>query len=226
MRWGIFDFCRTLCEYSAHDNDTNFRVALHIHHRKINMKSCLLIVPILLASLTACSTTIELTKVAAGTGSRISMKDNRLPAEREYRRDSVLASVQYFGDQDFSAPPLDQFSTLLGSRLAPGMYDLEIIGFRVIDIFPQRLGAGTAGAVAGALGSMGYSAYVSAASRTTQDNITCLVGGHLQAKPFNVSASVPYRISPFAGMVKNDPAFKGAVNECLGQLAETLSQSM
>lgn len=190
------------------------------------MKSYLLLTPLLLALLTGCSTTIELNKVTTGTGPKVSIQDHRPMAERVHSREGVQVPVTYFGDEDFSAPPLDYLSSVLGSKLAPGTYNLEISKFRVIDIFPDRLGAGTAGALAGVMGSMGYSVFIQGASVQMHDNITCLIGGNLQAKPISAAATVPYRISPLAGMVRNDPAYKSAVNDCFSKLAEALSKSI
>jgi hypothetical protein len=175
------------------------------------------------ALLAGCSTTIALNKVEADSKQQVRVKDERSAQERVYRRDSVRDPIQYFGDEDFDSPPLAQFSLLLGQKLRPGAYDLEVKKFRIIDVFPQRMGAATEGALAGALGSMGYSVYFSGASSLTQDNITCLISGRFQSKPVEASVSVPYRISPMAGMVKADSAFKEAVNACLGRLAEKIA---
>jgi hypothetical protein len=188
------------------------------------VKTYSLIMPMLVAALAGCSTTIELQKAPAEANQKISLKDNRPQAERVYRRDGIREPIQFFGDEDFSSPPLTQFSAMLSGQLAPGAYDLEISTFRVIDIFPRRLEAATVGGVVGALGSMGYMTYVSGTNNLTADNITCLVGGNLQSKPIKASASIPYRISPLAGMVKNDSAFKAAVNACIGQLADGIAK--
>lgn len=176
----------------------------------------------LLVSLLGCSATIALNKVQTNPQQSLTVRDNRPAEERVYRRDGVQSPIQYFGDEDFDSPPLTQFSALLGAGLPPGNYTLEVAKFRVIDIFPQRLGSATAAAVTGALGSMGYSAYFADSRSPTQDNITCLISGRVQSKTVDASASVPYKISPLAGMVKNDPSFKEAVNECLRRLAESV----
>lgn len=186
----------------------------------------LLISCIAVALLSGCSATIALTKVPPDPAKSVEVKDVRAPDEKIYRRDGVRDPIQYFGDADFDSPPLSQFSALLSSKLPAGSYNLEVSKFRVIDIFPKRLGAATAGALTGVLGSMGYAVYVQEASSLTQDNITCLIAGSLQGKPVSASVSVPYKISPLAGMVKNDPAFKGAVNECLSILSEKIASKI
>ena len=179
----------------------------------------------LAASINAAAVTIELDKVSADPTRKIVLQDKRAAEEKVHHRDGVRSPIQYFGDKDFNTPPLDQFSLLLGSHLAPGEYAIEVNKFRVIDVFPQRLSAGTAGAMMGVLGSMGYAAYFAGEESTTQDNITCLVSGNLSSKPVDASVSVPYKMSAMAMLVKKDPAFKKAVNDCLGQLAEKIAKS-
>ena len=176
--------------------------------------------------LAGCGTTIELNKVPADPARTIALQDNRKAEEKVYRRDGVRTPVQYFGDEDFDAPPLSQFSQLLGARLPAGNYALHVDQFRVIDIYPQRLAATTAAGLTGALGGLGYSAFFTPEYSTTQDNITCLISGNLQSKDIRGSASVPYKISPFAGLVKNDPAFKSAANECLNLLSDKVAKAL
>jgi hypothetical protein len=185
-------------------------------------KSTLVI--ILLGSLVGCSTTIELNKVTASGKAKLTVTDNRPSDERIHRRDGVRKPIQFFGDEDFESPPLNQFTELLENALPAGTFALNVKKFRVIDIFPQRLNAGTAGALGGALGSLGYSVYITNTGTMTADNITCLVSGDLQSQPISASVSVPYKISPFAGLVKKDASFKSAVNECLSKLAEKAVQ--
>lgn len=179
----------------------------------------------LAASLAGCSTTIALNKIQPSSA-QVTLIDKRSIEERIYRRDGVQNPIQYFGDEDFDFPPLSQFSALLGTRLPPGSFTFEAKKFRVIDVFPQRLGAGTAAALTGALGSMGYRAYFFGSTNLTQDNITCLVSGSLQAKEVDASASVPYKISPLSGLIKNDASFKAAVNACLVRLANEVAKSV
>lgn len=186
------------------------------------MKSSLWTSLALVGALSGCASSIELANVPANAG--MVVKDSRPTAERVAFRDNVRSPVQFFGDEDFSAPPLGQFAALLASRLPPGTYNLEVRSFRVMDVFPQRLGNATAGAMAGALGSMGYSAFVTGIHGGTDDNVTCLVSASLQGKPVQATVSVPYRVSPLAGMVKNDANFKAAVNECLSTLAANVAK--
>ncbi|MEY4564959.1 MAG: hypothetical protein RLZZ618_4236 [Pseudomonadota bacterium] len=145
--------------------------------------------------------------------------------EKVYRRDGLREPVQYFGDEDFDQPPLSQLAALLGAALPLGVHELQVNKFRVIDIFPQRLQEGTEGAMTGAFASMGYSVFFSSARSLTQDNITCFISGSLDSRAIVQSASVPYKLSPMAGMVKNDAALKAAANECLGMLAAKLAKS-
>ncbi len=177
-----------------------------------------------LVSLCGCSTTIALNKIQTTTA-KVNLIDDRSVEERVYRRDGVLSPIQYFGDADFDSPPLSQFSELLGSKLPAGSFTFEVKKFRVIDVFPQRLATGTAAALGGVLGSMGYSTYFSGPTSLSQDNITCLVSASLDAKTVDVSVSVPYKLSSLAGMVKNDPSFKEAVNKCLVHLADDVAKS-
>jgi|SRR4051812_47724505 hypothetical protein len=168
---------------------------------------------------------LKLDKVAADPARKVTVQDKRSDEEKLHRRDGVTSPLQYFGDKDFNTPPLEQLSILLGAKLQPGNYDLVVNKFRVIDLFPQRLNAATAGAIAGVLGSMGYAAYFSGSEGTTQDNITCLVNGSLGSKPVDASVSIPYKIAATTMIIKNDPSYKRAVNDCLDQLAEKIAKS-
>jgi hypothetical protein len=183
------------------------------------------VITALAALLGGCSTTIELSKRPNNSPAKVVVNDFRPADERIYRRDGALSPIQYFGDDDFSSNPLNQFATILDGKLPQGTYELNIKKFRIIDIFPQRQGVAIAGALIGTLHSMGYSAYVSGTSSLSQDNVTCIFGGSLQGKSLSAAISVPYRISPLAGLVKKDPAFQSAVNECLTKLAESVSKS-
>jgi hypothetical protein len=176
----------------------------------------------IVVSLTGCSTTIKLSKLVEDPARQVALRDSRSAEEKVYRRDRAL---QYFGDEDFDVPPLMHFALLLGSKLPEGNHVLEVNKFRVVDIFPRRLGATTAGALTGALGSIGYAVFFPNASYANQDNITCLISGTIDSNAISFSASVPYKISPLAGMVKNDPAFKSAANECLSLLADKVAKS-
>lgn len=168
---------------------------------------------------------LKLDKIAADPTRKVTVQDKRSDEEKLHRRDGLTAPMQYFGDKDFNTPPLEQFSILLGSKLQPGNYDLTVNKFRVIDLFPQRLNAATAGAMAGALGSLGYAAYFAGSESTTQDNITCLVNGTLGSKPIDGSVSIPYHIAATTMIIKNDPSYKKAVNDCLDQLAEKIAKA-
>lgn len=172
--------------------------------------------------LAGCAATVDFKNSPAASGAKINVMDSRQASERNHRRGGALEPVSYYGDQDFSVPPLRTLAALLESRLPPGTYELEIEKFRVIDIFPKRMGSAVSGAMAGALGSLGYSTLVVGASSLTQDNITCLAEGKLQSKTFAVSASVPYRLPVLAGMVRSEPAFRDAAYTCLERLAESV----
>lgn len=102
---------------------------------------------------------------------------------------------------------------------------IEVSKFRVIDIFPRRLNAGVSGATAGALASLGYSVIMPNIDPKASDNITCLASGKIQGNAFAQSVSVPYAISPFAGLVKKDSSFIAAVNGCFTKLAEQISKA-
>lgn len=179
---------------------------------------------LLAVALAGCSTTIPLNKVSNESSGIVSLKDNRPAEERIHRRDGVLVPIQFFGDEDFDSPPLQQFSLMLGSRLPAGQYDLAVTKFRVVDVFPQRLKTTTDAALAGALLSLGVSTIYSSQPNLAQDNITCLISGSLGPKPIDAAESVPYKVSPTSALLKNDPSFIGAVNECLVRLSNRLAK--
>ncbi len=172
------------------------------------------------ACLVGCGTTIPLTVPQQKTSVIVSVTDNRSPEEKEYFRSGPLSPVQFFGDADFSPAPLTQFARLLESQLPIGSYTLEVSKFRVVDIFPKRLNAGLSAAFTGPFLAAGYAAYF--ADQKNEDSIACLIEGKLNHKEFQQKNSVPYKISPFAGIVKNDQSFKDAANKCLEQLSQTV----
>ena len=178
------------------------------------------------AMLSGCGTTIPLAPQGASAGARVAVIDKRDKAETVYRRDGVMEPIQYFGDEDFEVPPLTHLGKALERTLPAKDYTLEVSKFRVIDIFPRRMNAGVSGATAGALSSLGYSAFLPYIDPKASDNITCIAAGKVQGQAFAQSASVPYAISPFAGLVKKDSAFAAAVNGCFTQLAEQVSKSL
>lgn len=178
------------------------------------------------SALSGCSTTIALTPKDQVSGAKVSIKDKREKSETIYRRDGALEPIQYFGDSDFNTLPLTFLGKSLERTLPKNEYEIEISKFRVIDIFPRRLNAGISGAAFGALSSMGYSVFLPNISPQAPDNITCIAVGTLQGKPFSSSSSVPYAISPFAGLVKNDSSFLAATNGCFNKLAEQIAKSL
>lgn len=187
----------------------------------------LLIASIVSSLLAGCGATIELKSPPQNPSVKLRLADNRKAEEKTYFRDGVTSPVQLFGDEDFTPPPVSQFSKLLESRLPAGSHELEVAQFRVIDMFPQRLSAATSAALTGALGSLGYSVFFSDSQTiSTQDNISCVIAGRLNYKAIQAKASVPYKISPFAGLVKNDPSFKEAANKCLEQLSQSVANTV
>lgn len=183
------------------------------------MKSVLLAI-FSCAFIAGCGTTIDLTVPQKKPSVTVSVTDNRSSDEKEYFRSGPLSPVQFFGDTDFSPAPLTQFARLLESRLPAGSYDLKVYKFRVVDTFPKRLNAGLSAAISGTFLAAGYAAYF--ADQQDEDNITCLIEGELNHKKFQQKISAPYKISTLAGMIKNDPSFKGAANKCLEQLSEAV----
>lgn len=179
----------------------------------------------LVFALAGCSTPIALNKITDESGRQVELKDKRLAEERVFRVDNVLSPIRYLGDENFDSPPLRQFSRLLGAKLAPGKYDLEVTKFRIVDIYPKRLKTTTDAALMGALASQGYATYLSQSS-TSQDNITCLVSGSVGPTAINASESVVYEVSSMSALVANDPSFKRAVNECLVRLSEKVAKLM
>ena len=169
--------------------------------------------------LSSCAATIELNKVASSPKAKVTLTDNRPADERVYRRDGPTSPIRYLGDESFSSPPLQQLSSLLENELPPGDFFLDVQHFRVIDIFPHRMNTAIAGGLGGILG-VTVTAIV-----TNEDNISCLVSGKFQGKAVSFVVSEPYRISPFAGLIVNDPSFKGAVNDCLSSLAHKIREA-
>ena len=168
--------------------------------------------------LASCSMMIELNKVEQSSQAKLTTIDNRAPEERIYRRDGPLTPISYLGDANFSLPPLQQFSNLLSNELPPGNFIFDVKKFRMIDVFPRRMNTGIAGGVGGILGVL------IAPIPENEDNITCMVSGQLQEKHIDFAISEIYQLSPFAGLVANDPNFKSAVNNCLKRLAHRVAE--
>lgn len=190
--------------------------------RTLTLNTFLVVLSVMLMS---CASTIELDAVTLSNNAKLTVVDSRSQEQRIYRRDGVLSPIQYFGDEDFSAPPLTKFSNLLRNSLPAGSYTLEVNQFRVIDVFPHRLHAGISGGLAGVLGPIGYAAAVDT-SPIKGDNITCMIAGKSDSKSISSSSIHDYKISAFAGAVKNDSAFKTAVEACLKDLAQKVAMEM
>lgn len=184
------------------------------------------LVAAILATLLGCSVTIPLAPNDRAAGSKVTINDKRERSETVYRRDDVLEPIQYYGDSDFDMPPLTYLGKALERSLPVNEYIVDINKFRVIDIFPRRLKAVISGATYGALSAMGYTDFLSSINPQASDNITCVAAGTIRGKAFSTSSSVPYAISPFAGLVKHDPSFVAAVSECLSQLSEQIGKSL
>lgn len=172
------------------------------------------------AGISGCASTIALAPQApTANGAHIQIVDHRDPQETVYRREHVLADIQYFGDENFDIPPLVQLKAVLGPLLPPGDYTVELTKFRVMDLFPLRAGALFNGGYFGILGAAGYAMIFQNGELPTSDSIACVAHGTIQKKNFTVSAEIPYKISPFAGMVRSDPSYVTATNSCLKSVA-------
>lgn len=178
------------------------------------------------AALAGCSTTIALTPQNQSAATKVSITDKRDKSETIYRRDGVLEPIQYFGDADFDAPPLTHLAKALERTLPANEYTVDISKFRVIDVFPRRMNAGISGATFGALSSMGYTVFMTNIGPQSADNITCIAEGSIQGRSFSTSSSVPYAISPFAGLIKKDSSFVAAVNGCFTKLSEQIAKAL
>jgi len=179
----------------------------------------------IILSLAGCSTTIALNKISDDSAQKVTLRDNRPAGEQPPKKESVLDPIQYFGDADFDSPPLRQLAMLVGAKLPPGQYELAVTKFRIVDVFPKRMKSTVDGARAGALMTLGISTY-GAGPASGQDKITCLVSGSLGTNVINASEQVPYEASKASLVLKNDPAFKGAINECLVRLADKIAAPM
>jgi hypothetical protein len=47
----------------------------------------------------------------------------------------------------------------------------------------------------------------------------------LGSKPIDASVSIPYHIQATTMIIKNDPSYKKAVNDCVDQLAEKIAKT-
>lgn len=180
-----------------------------------------------------CAPQIQLTKVAHVPPANVVVVDKRQPAQLQRRHDALFSAVIFLEDARFTPRALDLYSAALAK--ADGQrtkFELEIQEFRIVDFYPVRLGAGGQGA----LGPLIFEtlidkntdwAFVNDLRLTrTSDAIACIAIGKLNGAPFKLAVSEPYRISPFAGLVYNDPDFRRALDRVIEMAAaESLRQA-
>jgi hypothetical protein len=131
--------------------------------------------------------------------------------------------VQALADDEFDAPPLMHLARFVGTHLPTGVYELDVSSLHIVDVATARAAADPA-ATERALLALGLASSAAHADRAVaQDRIACAVKGTLEARAFDVQATVPYRDD--ARDPKSDPAFRAAVGGCLDRLAEQIARA-
>lgn len=178
------------------------------------MKIIKLLIPLLLLS--GCAS-IQLGEIQEINSNAISLVDNRDASEKNEYQQGVSILL---GDTSFDKNPTLYLKESLYRNKPPTLtaVNFEITKFRLIDYFPERARIAMAGALSGALSSMGYT--VVGDPSGDSDSIICALEGTLNGNPVVSSSIVPYRISPFAMQVRNQPEFVAAVKKSINICVE------
>lgn len=140
----------------------------------------------------------------------VNVTDKREPAEKMYRRDGVLSSVQYFGDDDFDPTPIAQVARLLAVTLPAGEHELSVTKLRLMDEFPRRMSVGLLVATG--------ATYMP----VRPDRFTCVAEGSINGNSFSASSMAPYELSVFSTVIRNDSSYLAAANQCIKSMVEQM----
>lgn len=176
--------------------------------------------------ISGCASQIELSKTPLEKPSNVTVRDNRTPEKLLRKHDALFSAVVFVEDTRFSPRAVDLYVAAL-SKIGTQQerIELEIDDFRVADFYPVRLGAG-------GQGFLGKAIFDSLIDRSTDwgfvndmqlarnsNAVVCVVVGKLNGVPLRVAVSEPYKESPFAGLVYNDPDFRRALSAALDRAA-------
>lgn len=165
--------------------------------------------------------------------SNVSLIDQRTPDNTVRRHDALFSAVLFLDDARFSPRALDLYTSALAKAINQSQQvKLEVDEFRIIDFYPVRLGAGGQGL----LGPMILATLIDQSTDwsfvndmqldRSSDAVACIIIGKLNGSAVKVAVSEPYRASPFAGLVYNDPDFRRAFSAVVNRaVVESLSQA-
>jgi hypothetical protein len=175
-----------------------------------------------------CASQAQLQRNISLSPNEIRTTDNRTPEKKIQKRDSAFAAIQLLEDERFSPRAVDIFQSELVSSGVSVVHpiNLEINEFRIGDYFPVRLSS----IGQGWLGSMIVDALMDKNTDMTfakntkfatgTDSLFCIFIGKVNGIDVKVVTSEPYKISPFAGLVVNDPDYRRALNAVIRHAAE------
>lgn len=183
---------------------------------RLNLALVLCVVSVL----TGCVSPIPLLQPTSQTSATISLQDLRPVEQRQsVKVVGILTPMNYLGDSELSASPVNVFSKHLERELPSGNYSLAINSFRIADIFPRRAQLAVSAGLAGALSSMGIAVMGQPVLEDT-DSIACATSGILQNQSFAYSQVIPYKLPAFGKIfIREEAVFAEAVNNCIHSLA-------
>ena len=152
----------------------------------------------------------------------VSLRDTRPANEKVAERAGMTSSIVELGDKNFNPSILSYLMSELANQKPANIakVDFDLSHFRIIDMFPHRMGAAQAGAVAGVMASYGITTVQEIPNES--DAIVCVISGSLNGKPVKAEGVTPYNMSLASVSVRNDSHWIAAVKESLRKAVEAL----
>jgi hypothetical protein len=148
----------------------------------------------------------------ADTTYDVSIVDQRAELSIEGGNEKLLDPVHFLGDEMFVPAKIELLRGALSQVFETPPDEVVLERFDVIDVYPQRLAAAQAAGMA----SVSYTAAIGMSPGPEDvDFIACVIEADIDGRKVLGSATVEYEISPFAGIVYNDPNYIAAVDEAV-----------
>lgn len=177
----------------------------------------------LAASSVGCVSKIKIDNSYAYKAGNVDLIDNRNEESKKGKRESIFSAVAFIPEKSIEPRPLDKFASELAYRLEPiKKIKLEVEDFLVMDYFPTRMAPITDGWVGRTFVKPVLDAdkhYIDRLNLSPKTNsVVCIFSGKIDDREVLSAYSSPYKMSPLAVMVRNDPNFHKAVAECISGL--------
>lgn len=177
--------------------------------------------------LIGCASQIQLPKDPHAKAPNIAVVDMRSPTQLARKHDALFSAVIFLEDAKFSPRAVDLYAAELSAlKGADQQAKLEITEFRIADFYPARLGAGGQGFLGVAIfqalidKNTDWAFVNDLGLKRSEDAVICIVIGKINGTEIKIATSEPYKASPFAGLVHNDPDFQRALNAAIKRAAQ------